>query len=171
MVARPETRYRQKVRGLWPHWSCGYEPGFGSNDGYPDIQVLCPFTFKLVPIELKVGSFKRNDPHIYVKEVRPSQVVWHHKFWKAHGRSAIMIGMEDLKGQWFSYAFSAEDLTGWREGFHPANAIASFSQKNMERGIQEICDWCISRGPKENGMVRSADISQEGIRGPGVSIL
>lgn len=97
-------------------WVEAYEPGRGSGVGYPDVQVLLGGW--LVPVELKVGvligsvlSLKGDS------EVRPSQVRWHHLFWKAGGRSIVLVGVQEADGAWTPYAIRGDILTRWRFSF------------------------------------------------------
>lgn len=69
-------------------WSCAYETTRGSSVGYPDVQILID-ELKLLPVELKVGFV--DDDRLRSKEIRPSQISWHHEFRKAGGKAIILV--------------------------------------------------------------------------------
>jgi hypothetical protein len=119
---KEELDFKRFVRGKWPHWSCAYEPGIGSNGGYPDLQLMEPKTNRLLPVELKVGGLK--DHLVITKEVRPAQVVWHHNFHRAGGRAVLLVGVRDKRGNWDGFAYPGHWAEHWREGYKITDAFA-----------------------------------------------
>lgn len=97
---RPETKYRKWTIERWTHWAELYEPGLGSGIGYPDVQLLCPSTFRLFPLEFKVGTttVEEGKTVIYPEEVRPSQIKWHYLYGRAGGVSATIVGVKNGSG-------------------------------------------------------------------------
>lgn len=161
-----ELDLKRKLRGVWDkagNWSCPYEPGLGSSNGYPDIQILHPTLFTLAPIELKVAKQIKNG-RIFPREVRPAQVVWHFQFNQANGRSMILIG-DKTKSGWDCYAFKAGWLKDWRDGFPIEDCLFFFTEQDIIRGLTQIADWCAE--DIKHALVRNHDEPQDGVRGSG----
>lgn len=118
MAPRPETVFKRFTLKLWTGWSESYEPGLGSGIGYPDVQLLCPSSHRLFPLEYKVGKVKGD--RIFPAEVRPSQVGWHFKFARQGGMSAVITGVKrpgsDL---WDGYVINGRRLfdEDWEKGY------------------------------------------------------
>lgn len=141
---RPETKYRKWTIERYTHWSELYEPGLGSGIGYPDVQLLCPSTFRLFPLEFKVGKAVKEDGGltIFPEEVRASQVKWHYMFHRAGGVSAVIVGVPNGK-LWDGYAINGKDLfdndykNGWwtKDLFH---IRAAFVAEDLQRLMIEM---------------------------------
>lgn len=78
----------------------------------PDMQILAKL--KLLPIELKVGEV-RND-RLFPEEVRPAQVSWHERFYRAGGYALVIVGVSCAKG-WYAWAMPLGKIVTWRDGW------------------------------------------------------
>ena len=143
MADKAELEFKRYVRKHWPHWSCAYEPGIGGNDGYPDLQLMCPKTLKLLPVELKVGEF--DGTRVFPRHVRGTQTVWHHEFAKAGGRSVLLVGVRS-GSDWVAYAFPGTHCEIWREGYNPLGRFM-MRPSNFQYGLEAMVSHFV--GPVE----------------------
>lgn len=138
-MARPETVYKRFTLKAWQGWSELYEPGLGSGVGYPDVQLMCPSSHRLLPLEYKVGTVRKG--RIFPAEVRPSQIVWHYKFSRAGGVSAIIIGVKrpGSDNVWDSYAIDGKRLSDedWELGFE-LNSCFKFGPDHLNEDLQRL---------------------------------
>lgn len=133
-------RDRWKIHG---YWSEAYEPGVGSGTGYPDIQMLCPISGKLLPVELKVGEVV--DGRVIPREVRGPQVVWHRELWLKGGTSVCAIGVEPVKDTWVSYFIEGPKLKDWEDGFLIEEC--KVVQELRGRLLAPVVDHYLRQGP------------------------
>jgi hypothetical protein len=103
-----EIDFKRWTRENYKGWSEAYEPRRGSGVGIPDLQFLV--RGRLIPAELKIGEIKGE--FVAVKTMRPSQIVWHNKFWKAGGCSILIVGASEYGEKKPSHVF-----------FHRADSI------------------------------------------------
>lgn len=138
MAVRPETVFKRDVLKDWSNWHESYEPSIGSGTGYPDLQLLCPSSHRLFPLELKVGKIKGD--RLFPEEVRPSQIRWHFEFNRAGGVSALLTGVQDPATKlWTGYAIHGrrlfdEDYTaGW-----PIKSLFLVRPRQSDEDLQRL---------------------------------
>lgn len=86
---KSESKLWAQLRaGLGDAWYSRIEAGRGGTPGNPDVLVLIDGV--IVPIELKVGHLHEQRSVVFA-DVRPEQVLWHSKLWRAGGRSLFLI--------------------------------------------------------------------------------
>ncbi len=117
---KDEIDFKRHVLGAYPFWGCPYEPGTGSATGYPDLQLMHDRSKQLLPVELKVGVVKNG--RVFPREVRPSQITWHHNFALAGGRACLLTGIK-LDRNWRGYAVPGSWAEHWRLGFPVADCF------------------------------------------------
>lgn len=125
----PETEYKREFRKLVGVWSEAYEPGMGSGVGYPDLQLLVGRL--LLPVELKSGVvFKGN---LRPKQVKPSQISWHHDFFMAGGESWVVVCCGDPKymDAWSVPSVHRDVLSRWRVGWPIQDCTQWVSQGSL----------------------------------------
>ena len=147
-MRKDELRYKRKIReAYWSagYWSEAYEPGIGSGTGYPDLQLMCPVTKRLLPVELKIGSVLGGV--VYPKEVRGPQTVWHREFWRAGGTSICMIGVEEEKNGWSSYVVEGPRLKDWEAGWKVESVYTI--HRLHPRPLSVMVDHFLRAGPLE----------------------
>jgi len=94
-----ELDFKRWFRKNYDGWSEAYEPRQGSGVGLPDIQVL--EKGYLIPIEMKVGI--EHSGLLKVRNIRPAQISWHYRFWRAGGTSFILVGVRCHEKHWKIY--------------------------------------------------------------------
>lgn len=134
-MARPETLFKRELFKHWSGWAESYEPGLGSGTGYPDVQFLCPSSYRLVPVELKTCKIK--DGIVYPSEVRPSQCVWHYEFTKAGGRSALLMGLKITDKRWRAYAVSGHRVQNHVNGY-PIESCLVIDENHIDEGLHRL---------------------------------
>ena len=82
-----ELKLKKYIRENFDGWSEAYEPGRGGGVGVPDLQFLVKF--QLLPVELKLDG----------NDLSPKQKLWHEKFRKAGGVSALIVGSRKNREQ------------------------------------------------------------------------
>src|SRR5215207_806401 len=79
---------RRNWLGVLPDW---VEYAIGGTVGLPDVYL--PVEGRSIPVELKVAHMLVDGSWTF--HVRPSQIRWHEKTYRAGRRSAFMIGVPD----------------------------------------------------------------------------
>lgn len=136
-LRKDEIDFKRHVLGSYPFWGCPYEPGLGSANGYPDIQLMNDWTKELLPIELKVGQLKHG--RVFPLEVRPAQTVWHNNFAQAGGRACLLTGIK-LDRRWFGYAVPGVWSEHWRLGY-PLSDCFVLDSANFMRHLQDLVSF------------------------------
>jgi hypothetical protein len=138
MADKLELALKRKIRERYsPYWSEAYEPGTGSGNGYPDLQLMDSNSKELLPVELKIGDIKNG--RLFSHEVRPAQVVWHHQFCSFGARSALLVGIppEKYQKEWECWVFPGFWGENWRlgydlnDGFHLAKGFSTLDLQAM----------------------------------------
>lgn len=116
-----ETAYKRKLRTIFGGWSCAYETRSGGNFGYPDLQFLVDGV--LLPVEVKVG--KVVDGRLVSRQIRPSQIHWHHEFWVAGGRALILVCMGKVgeMDAWAIPSLNREVTSKWKQGWPTLDCV------------------------------------------------
>lgn len=108
-------------------WYETIEHARGGTLGTPDVRVLVgkmkPYS---VPLEIKLADRILDENHtayhqtgrpyysLKLHKVRPAQIAWHRKYFKAGGASAIIACVIE-NGEWSFYAVPASDLRDWKK--------------------------------------------------------
>lgn len=114
-MAGTETAYKRKLRVLIGGWSCAYETRSGGSFGYPDLQFLVDGV--LLPVEVKVGKVEGD--RLVSRQIRPSQIKWHHDFWVAGGKALILVCMGNVNEMdaWAVPSTRREVTSQWKQGW------------------------------------------------------
>lgn len=110
-----ETAYKRKLRTVIGGWSCAYETRSGGSFGYPDLQFLVGGV--LLPVEVKVGRVVGD--RLLSRQIRPSQIKWHHDFWVAGGKALILVctGNVNEMDAWAVPSTRREVTSQWKAGW------------------------------------------------------
>lgn len=128
-----ELAYKRRLRELHADWSCAYETRSGSTVGYPDLQLLVGERRLVLPVEVKVGELKSGK--LLSRQIRPSQISWHHEFWSAGGIALIVVCFGPVASMeaWALPSGDREVTSKWKEGWplESCNLLVS-KGKNMQ---------------------------------------
>lgn len=111
----PEKEYKRCFRKLVGVWSEVYETRSGSGVGYPDLQLLVvPY---LLPVELKSGVIVGG--LLKPRQIKASQISWHHNFLMAGGKSWVVVccGKPKEMDAWAIPSTHRDELSKWKKGF------------------------------------------------------
>ena len=130
LPAVEERAFRIWLKRHWGKAVPSYvEAARGSTPGVPDVQLLLPGLSLPLPVELKVGVFKRYDRgRIMPRHLRADQISWHDAMARRGGKTCILLGLAQSwagtqfrwNGEFDVYAqldCRHEILKDWRAGW------------------------------------------------------
>lgn len=123
-------------------WCDRVEIALGMNPGFPDL--LAMLDIGLVPIELKIACL--DDGRLWSKEVRPSQIAWHRRFYHDNrGRQPLSLFLFGVwsTDRWRAFAVEGCFADRWKDGFPLSDPpLVELSARDITESLERVAaDW------------------------------